>query len=1065
MQKTAIKIFSALLASILTTGLLCGECIFASVSENAIKEKDFVYKEVSALDGRSLAEGNIADDVTWTLNDNSDTTTHGAIGSIKENNLRMYALNHSGKMVNASKDAVLFYYTKIDSDKNFELSATIKVNDWNHTNGQNGFGIMAADRTGKLSSLWNNSFAAAVTGHSYNAAGGTAYVQIGPCAIEKYGVTKENLKEFDSDTDSAAVLKKYFNNDVSPIHEKFASKGYYNFVKNAVLPHTFDEKRCGVYDKITNPSGYEAQELSTVISDEREEFKLCVKKTNAGYFISYTDENDKEFVKKYYLPEGFNPLDKLEAGKINVGFFAARDIDMNVKDVVLKVTDSATDPLEEPELNYMTATLKNVAGNVSNSENYCAILKSNWDGRCVVTGPDNEVVYDEVLKADTNYPFDVKLKPGSNKFKCVFTPDKYYHYGYDSFHPAAIYNVLKSYSDINYNFYVTYGSYGDKGDVIYVSPEGNDMGDGTREAPYDIYTAGKFVQPGQTILLLGGVYRYGKEISLLNSVDGTKDKHITLMGDPDSSERAVFDFEKKSSGFYVNGDYWDVKSLDVTNTSNGKNAFVLTGSYITAEDIRTYRNGNTGFNVATQRYGDPSEYWPHDILIKNCLSYENADVGYEDADGFGAKITVGENIVFDGCIAHHNADDGWDLYAKKEHGCIGSVTIRNCIAYSNGYVHDNNGNIIIAGNGNGFKLGGESLKAGHRLENCCAFLNKAIGIDSNTCPDIKIYNSITFDNGGSNVALATSAANTDYVAEGIISFRLNKGVSNDEKISLKNQSETAVYNETNFFWNNGASTNSNGVSFDKSYFESLEFDPEKDEIKRHRDGSINLDGFLELSVTEIGGLNVSDIGVRKSQTTDIDESEDGHFYTMQTRLPDFTYDGMKKVLEPFEIKDEEGNLLKMGVDFKVSYKNNKDASMKYENGRFTHDSQRKQPQMKITFKGTYKKRKPVAVNFEIRPAEIGTAAIDVKKDIIKAKPGRKFAFIKKVRIYLTKDKETKLNLKKDIADIQIVDESSGELYSGDGLLNAPAGDYLIMLQGQGNFYGSVKKGHFRLERL
>ena len=56
--------------------------------------------------------------------------------------------------------------------------------------------------------------------------------------------------------------------------------------------------------------------------------------------------------------------------------------------------------------------------------------------------------------------------------------------------------------------------------------------------------------------------------------------------------------------------------------------------------------------------------WPSYNLILNCTSYGNADAGYEDADGFAAKLTVGDGNVFDGCIAHHNADDGWDLIRK-----------------------------------------------------------------------------------------------------------------------------------------------------------------------------------------------------------------------------------------------------------------------------------------------------------------------------------------------------------------------------------------------------------------
>ena len=72
-------------------------------------------------------------------------------------------------------------------------------------------------------------------------------------------------------------------------------------------------------------------------------------------------------------------------------------------------------------------------------------------------------------------------------------------------------------------------------------------------------------------------------------------------------------------------------------------------------------------------------------LILNCTSYGNADAGYEDADGFAAKLTVGDGNVFDGCISYNNADDGWDLFAKVQSGSIGAVTIKNSVAYGNGY--------------------------------------------------------------------------------------------------------------------------------------------------------------------------------------------------------------------------------------------------------------------------------------------------------------------------------------------------------------------------------------------
>lgn len=150
----------------------------------------------------------------------------------------------------------------------------------------------------------------------------------------------------------------------------------------------------------------------------------------------------------------------------------------------------------------------------------------------------------------------------------------------------------------------------------------------------------------------------------------------------------------------------------------------------------------------------------------NCTSYLNADAGYEDADGFAAKLTVADGNVFDGCIAAYNADDGWDLFAKVETGAIGQVVIQNCVAFKNGYVLDENGQEVDAGNGNGFKMGGSSISGHHILRNSVSFGNKAKGIDSNSCPDIEAYSSTSYNNESFNVAFYTNdAKNTAFIAK------------------------------------------------------------------------------------------------------------------------------------------------------------------------------------------------------------------------------------------------------------------------------------------------------------
>ncbi len=64
------------------------------------------------------------------------------------------------------------------------------------------------------------------------------------------------------------------------------------------------------------------------------------------------------------------------------------------------------------------------------------------------------------------------------------------------------------------------------------------------------------------------------------------------------------------------------------------------------------------------------------------------------------------------------------------------------------------------------KWGGSGISGHHVLKNSITYENKAKGIDSNSCPDIEIYNNVSFNNEGPNIAIYTAnRADTAYVAE------------------------------------------------------------------------------------------------------------------------------------------------------------------------------------------------------------------------------------------------------------------------------------------------------------
>ncbi len=336
------------------------------------------------------------------------------------------------------------------------------------------------------------------------------------------------------------------------------------------------------------------------------------------------------------------------------------------------------------------------------------------------------------------------------------------------------------------------------------------------------------------------------------------------------------------------GNYWYFNGFDVTNSQDAEKGIVVAGNNNTLEDIRTYKNGNTGIQISRYKGTDNFDEWPANNLILNCTSYLNADRGYEDADGFAAKLTVAEGNVFDGCISAFNADDGWDLYAKVQSGSIGKVVIKNSVAFMNGYVIKD-GAIVNAGNGNGFKMGGESLSGHHTLINSVAFANKAKGIDSNSCPDIEVYNSTAFDNESYNVAFYTNnAINTDFSAEGVLSYKKSNTVA--EQLKFKGtQDENKVRSEKNYYvTGKEASANSVNEAVSEDWFVSLDkdlvvnaaieaiangtFGLKSDAVTgivRNSDNTINMNGFLVLTANAPEG-----VGARLNEAPVVDEPVD-----------------------------------------------------------------------------------------------------------------------------------------------------------------------------------------------
>ena len=780
---------------------------------------------------------------------------NGYSGSYRDGAVQVYSTGGKGKLVPGSTDGLAFYYTKIDPNtQNFKLTATAKVDSWTLSNGQEGFGLMAADAVGAngdSDTFWNNSYMASVTKVEYSVGEDKYSMKLGVGSQEKIGVEPRNIN-----ADKKLNDMSVYSSKMTPLETSCA---------DANLP-------AGTYNLV----GKSSAAVPGTVEQPQDAFVLSIEKNNTGYFVSYTDAAGVTHTNKYYDTEA---LSHLEENAVYVGFFASRNATVTFTDIAFVTSDPDTDPpAEERPVTYVEPNYQVISAAVANNASYSLTYYGNADGTLKLTDESGHTLYNRSVRAKVKQNITVRLVPGENRFTLTMTPKADYR--------PSEYERLSSYESVTFTHSVSYAV--NTQDVVYVAPDGSADAAGTKDDPQTIEAAVAKAIPGQTILMAEGVYSLSDSLIIERGMDGTRSKNIRLEADPDAAGRPVLDFGQNSAGIVLAGNYWHLTGFDVTNTKNSEKGIQVSGSYNTLERMETYRNGNTGIQIARFMSTDKREDWPHDNLILNCTSYLNADAGYEDADGFAAKLTIGEGNVFDGCISCYNVDDGWDLYAKTETGAIGMVTIKNSVAYKNGYILDNDGKEINAGNGNGFKMGGESIPGHHTLINSVAFANKSKGIDSNSCPDIQAYQSTSFDNESNNVAFYTNtASNTDFAAQGILSYKKSNSVAENIK-PVGTQNLSKIMGATNYYYEGGKFVNTEGVAVEDDWFVSLDTAAvlaggvRKDGtapvdlggVTRNEDGTISLGDYLKLT-----GKAPADTGARLDnvrQDKPIEETTTGH---------------------------------------------------------------------------------------------------------------------------------------------------------------------------------------------
>jgi hypothetical protein len=409
--------------------------------------------------------------------------------------------------------------------------------------------------------------------------------------------------------------------------------------------------------------------------------------------------------------------------------------------------------------------------------------------------------------------------------------------------------------------------------VFYCAPAekgGNDDNDGSIESPFfNISKALSLMEPGDTLFLRGGIYRYTATIVL--DQKGSEQERICIFNYP--GENPVLNFydifssytnlnssaRGSARGFKITGDYYYLKGLEICQAPD--NGIKIEGSHNICELLVLHHNGDSGIQIGLAKNDPDAPDRVANNLIKNCDSYRNLDwgTGYENADGFACKLSPGANNRFTGCRAWQNADDGWDFYMTRY-----PIYVDSCWTFGNGnselaskddldweFGQKNTIPTSWSGDGNGFKLGGDGWAAKHEIRHCIAFDGYQTGVgfnENNNADSLFLFNCVSW--------------------QGIKNYRLRAypcDVRNCISFDAKTSGQTQLYNlaegtvSKNNSWDQidgevlvPYKTATNEIFDQKSIYDEFVSTSKEDFLApRQADGSLPDNGFGRLKANSI----------------------------------------------------------------------------------------------------------------------------------------------------------------------------------------------------------------------
>lgn len=524
----------------------------------------------------------------------------------------------------------------------------------------------------------------------------------------------------------------------------------------------------GVYrEGIYHPWGTGGNKMSrkdyvdAVKFGETPEFEMSVTRTDEGFTVSF---NDGQETKTFPLDGAHaNIVEMQDPDNQYVGFFASRNAKIFVSDVDLEVSEANTVDAPKYEAPQNELVFETASPRRSSTNEYYVQARANYDGQFSVSQDGKKIVSNQKVKAGELFTQLTTLENSATDFVVTFEAST----GPDLEPHAYTYTVSK----VNIADPLK----------IYVAPQASDDAQGTQDAPISLASALALVAPGGSIYLEDGDYG---SITIPAAYSGLKDKEKSLI--------AVGDKVRFVGALTHKAHYWHYKGIEVAGAQ-----FTVNGSHNTFENMLTHGAPDTGFQI-TSPSGLGKALWASYNTVIDSESYNNMDESRINADGFAAKMRVGEGNTFIRCISHHNADDGWDLFNKVEDGPNGAVTILDSIAFKNGETlnHPNSGGTI----GNGFKLGGEGLPVPHVIKNSLAFANNMDGFTDNFNPgSLTVENNYAIDNKRFNYLFRLSPY-SDEIKQGSFTHNTSLRIYQTSKYDDSVSSESSI---DNAFFENG----------------------------------------------------------------------------------------------------------------------------------------------------------------------------------------------------------------------------------------------------------------------